>query len=182
MSLRSVILVALAEADHSGYEITKEFETVLGFFWNASHQQVYRELKKMDTDGLVQCRLEPQEGKPDRKVYSMTEEGRQALATWLAEPASPAPVRSALLVKVYAGMMLEPQHLSTHIETFQSEANAALTRFKAIEKEHYPEDLSQMEDWKKLAYLTLRFGELRRAADAEWATEALEVLKMIGRG
>ncbi len=179
MSLRSVILVALADEDRSGYEITKDFETVLGYFWSASHQQVYRELKKMDEEGLVACRVEPQGSKPDRKLYSITDRGREDLLAWLQAPPAHPPVRSPLLVKVYGGMISGPEPLEAHIDTFYRESEAALNGFKAIEEEHYPEPVEEMEDWKKLAYLTLRFGMLRRQADARWASEAREILRSI---
>lgn len=182
MSLRSVILVVLADGEHSGYEITKEFETVLGYFWSASHQQVYRELGKMHDEGLVRCRLAPQAGKPDRKVYSITDTGRAHLLSWLEAPAAHPPVRNPLLVKVYAGMLLGPDRLAGHVDAFRKEAQDALARFGAIRDEHYKEDPGAMEDWKKLAYLTLRYGMLRREADQRWAAEALRVMQSMGQG
>ena len=64
MSLPHVILTVLSTRDATGYDITKEFSATIGYFWKASHQQVYRELNKMAQNQLVTCVLEPQEGKP----------------------------------------------------------------------------------------------------------------------
>ena len=72
MSLPHVILTVLSNREATGYDITKEFSHSIGYFWKASHQQVYRELNKMAANDQVTCRLEPQEGKPDRKVYAIT--------------------------------------------------------------------------------------------------------------
>ena len=61
MSLPHVILTVLSTRDATGYDITKEFSASIGYFWKASHQQVYRELNKMAQNNLVTCVLEPQE-------------------------------------------------------------------------------------------------------------------------
>ena len=57
MSLPHVILTVLSTRDATGYDITKEFSATIGYFWKASHQQVYRELNKMAQNELVTCVL-----------------------------------------------------------------------------------------------------------------------------
>ena len=182
MSLRSVLLIIISDGDCTGYELTKEFETVLGNFWTASHQQVYRELGKMHDDGLVERRVEPQDGKPDRKVYTITDAGRANLENWLRAPTSFAAVRNPLLVKVYAGLLLGPEALHGHVDAFRSRGEEAHARFSAIKDEHYEEPIDEMADWKKLAYLTLRFGMLRNEADQRWAKEAQDILSAMMAG
>jgi PadR family transcriptional regulator AphA len=177
MSLKYVILSALSEQSLSGYEISKEFDLVLGNFWHAKHQQVYRELAKMADEGLVSFRLESQTDKPDRKVYSVTEVGAEALQRWFSEPTPMAAIKSALLVKVYA--CPDPDTLLSQIERFRTERTAALEALRLIADQHYPEPVAEMEDWKKRAYLTLRYGVLQREAQLAWAEEAAEVLRGI---
>lgn len=177
MSLKYVILSALSELSLTGYEITKEFDLVLGNFWHAKHQQVYRELAKMADEGLVSFRLEPQTGKPDRKVYSVTAMGTRALERWFSEPTPMSAIKSALLVKVYA--CGDPDTLLSQIERFRTECTDALGAFRLIADEHYPEPVADMENWKKRAYLTLRYGVVQREAQLAWAREAEEVLRQI---
>ncbi|MBF4366405.1 PadR family transcriptional regulator, partial [Vibrio anguillarum] len=57
----------------TGYELTKLMSN--SRIWRASHQQIYKSLKKLAKNGILVCKHEPQEGKPDRKVYSLTSEG-----------------------------------------------------------------------------------------------------------
>ncbi|EJG0621847.1 PadR family transcriptional regulator [Vibrio parahaemolyticus] len=57
----------------TGYELTKMMSE--SRLWRASHQQIYRSLNKMADDGFLVFKDDPQEGKPDRKVYSLTTEG-----------------------------------------------------------------------------------------------------------
>ena len=84
--LREVILTVLAHRPMTGYEIARNFDQVLSHFWRASHQQIYRELARMDGDGYVVFRAVTQSGKPDKKLYSLTKAGRTALKKWVAVP------------------------------------------------------------------------------------------------
>ena len=53
MALGEAILVCLAEEPLTGYDLAKSFDTSIGFFWRADHQQIYRELKRLRTNGWV---------------------------------------------------------------------------------------------------------------------------------
>lgn len=174
MSLKYVILTALAEQNLTGYQITKEFDLVLGNLWHASHQQVYRELAKMADEGLASFEMEAQTGKPDRKVYSVTASGKDALARWIEEPMLFAPTKNALLVKLYAGDNRDT--LLEHIARFKANCREALGEYSAIAERYYPEPLDKMENWKKRAFLTLRHGVMLREAQVTWAEEAEQII------
>jgi PadR family transcriptional regulator AphA len=174
MSLRYVILTALSEQDLTGYQITKEFDLVLGNLWSASHQQVYRELAKLADEGLASFEMEAQTGKPDRKVYSLTASGKDALTNWIEEPVALAPTRNALLVKLYAGASRNT--LLEHVTRFKSSCRAALAEYRWLADRYYPEALEDMENWKKRAFLTLRYGITQREAQVAWAEEAEQVI------
>ena len=77
--LREVILTVLAHRPMTGYEIARNFDQVLSHFWRASHQQIYRELARMNGDGYVVFRAVAQSGKPEKKLYSLTKAGRAVL-------------------------------------------------------------------------------------------------------
>ena len=83
MALGHAIMTALLEDDLSGYELAKDFETSLGFFWQASHQQIYQELRKLSDKHWLSKREVNQRGKPNKIVYGITREGREALAQWV---------------------------------------------------------------------------------------------------
>jgi PadR family transcriptional regulator, regulatory protein AphA len=174
MSLKHVILVALASGPFSGYEIVKEFDLVLGNFWQATHQQVYRELGKLADEGLVEFEIKPQTGKPDRKVYRTTPSGRAALEAWLAEPLPPVSVKNLLLVKLYASD--DAETVRRHITRFRDECRRTLEIYRHIAERHYPEPVDEMEGWKKRAWLTLRHGIVQREAQLSWADEAMNCL------
>ena len=73
-------------ADLTGYDISKTIANRLTHIWHASHQQVYRQLNILAADHLAKCTLEPQVGKPDRKLYRISPAGvdatREAIRTF----------------------------------------------------------------------------------------------------
>ncbi len=98
MALEHALLVALCEQPASGLDLTKRFGRSIGFFWSATHQQIYRVLGRMDGDGWVSVEAVAQEGRPDKKVYAVTELGRAALADWLAQPTDTQSLRPTTLL------------------------------------------------------------------------------------
>ena len=69
MALEHAILVSLSEQAGSGLDLTRRFDRSIGFFWTATHQQIYRVLGRMEGDGWVRSEHVSQQGRPDKKVY-----------------------------------------------------------------------------------------------------------------
>ena len=90
LALGDAILACLTERPMTGYELAKTFDSSIGFFWKADHQQIYRELSRLRDRGHIQGREVVQSGKPNKLVYTLTPEGRAALRHWAARPSSPA--------------------------------------------------------------------------------------------
>src|SRR5687768_10605550 len=102
MALEHALLVSLTERAGSGYELARRFDKSIGYFWSATHQQIYRVLKRMEESGWVDGEAVAQDGKPDKKVYSVNAAGRAELARWIAEPSSTDLPRSEFGVKTRA--------------------------------------------------------------------------------
>src|SRR5919106_4107268 len=116
MSLKHVILTVLHQRPATGYDIVKDFQDALGFFWSATPQQVYRDLGELTEAGLVHFTTVDQSHRPDKKVYEVTAAGTAELRAWLEAPARDAPVRNAFLVKLLAGALVDPAALTGLIE------------------------------------------------------------------
>lgn len=85
----------LAFGDASGYEIKKEFEQGPSrHFMDASFGSIYPALTRMTEDGLLACRTEPQEKRPDKKVYSLTRAGWDALYDAIHQAITPDKIKS----------------------------------------------------------------------------------------
>lgn len=175
MALAHTILTVLMDTPCSGYDISKQFEMGVGCFWNASQQQIYRELAKMEKQGWVKFETVPQDGKPDKKIYHATTAGRGELQRWYGEPSEPTAIREDLLVKVLAGAYLPSMDLIKELHRRRQCHQEKLMHYQAKAADHQanPEP-ALMEQY---LYLTLRRGIRYEQAWIDWCDEVLEVLK-----
>lgn len=132
MDVQTVCLGLLSEADRSGYEIKKLLEEgPLGHFMDASFGSIYPALTRLTEDGLVEFRTETQEGRPDKKTYSITPAGREAFRKALAGPIGPDRFRSDFLFALWFFETLEPEHLSRLLDERIAEFEAKIERIEA---------------------------------------------------
>ncbi|GAA2269033.1 MULTISPECIES: PadR family transcriptional regulator [Kitasatospora] len=106
MSLPHAILTALLEKPSSGLELTRRFDKSIGFFWPATHQQIYRELGRLEEAGLIRELPQQQPARGGRKEYEVLPEGRDALVAWVGESQDPRPVRDALVLRLRAAAVV----------------------------------------------------------------------------
>lgn len=173
MSLRHAILVLLQDQEASGYDLAREFANSIGLVWNATHQQIYLELGKLNEQHMVSYRHVPQEGKPDKKLYSITDEGRQELVRWLRKPAGPARIRDAFMVKVAGGALADTKALLNELEQLAKQRRERLANFEALAKKLDEEGRGN----NLFSYLTVRRGILDQRAWLQWAEEVRQSLE-----
>ncbi|WP_370410013.1 PadR family transcriptional regulator [Streptomyces fradiae] len=133
MALEHAILVSLLEQPGSGYELARRFERSIGYFWTATHQQIYRVLKRMEHDGWVAARDVPQQGRPDKREYSVADLGRAALSSWLHDPIEPESVRHDLAVKIRGAAFDDPAGLIHEVERHRETHRDRLAHYLAGE-------------------------------------------------
>jgi len=180
MALEHAILVSLSEKPGTGYQLTRRFERSIGFFWSATHQQIYRVLHRMEQLGWVDHTLVAQDGRPDMKVYSITDAGRQELARWFAEPADPEPMRVDLGVKVRAAGQLDPEPLLEELARHRDLHAARLELFREIEQRDFP-DPDRLDATATAQHLVLRGGIMIEQSWVDWCEEALRTLRELTR-
>ncbi len=99
----------------SGYDLKRIFDHTLAPMWGAAQSQIYKELRRMKELGWVEMEREEQEARPDRKVYSITEQGHVALRQWQAQPPGIFQLRDELLLKVLFGTLAAPGDIAQHL-------------------------------------------------------------------
>ena len=181
MSLRFAILTLLESDPGSGYDLMRHFKAGIGHFWNASHQQVYQELGKLHTEGLVEFEVEHQSERPDRKVYRLTGPGQSALAEWRLQPVRPPKVNDALLVKVYGGLNVPPAQLLAELEEHAVLHRERLEEYRASEARFLAMTPEERVPYR-LPYLTLRRGILYEQDWLRWLDEARVELEQMAAG
>ena len=174
-----VLLGLLAIEPMWGYDLGLTIRQSVGHFWNESYGQIYPNLKKLANEGFVSCKTERQKGKPDRRIYSITDKGRERLTKWLAVPPQPEIPRNELLLKLFFGGRASTQILIGYVERMAKERLTLLDLLERAEREeidknqHYPD----APYWKMAAH----FGQMEMKAHLRWTEETLAQLKKIAR-
>ena len=176
MSLDHALLVSLLEKPSSGYELARRFDRSIGYFWHATHQQIYRVLARMEAAGWVDAEVQAGETAPDRKEYSVTAAGRAELSRWLAEPLEPEGTRDALMVKLRGAAFDDPARLIPELEHHRAAHANRLTCYRVIEARDFAGPLDRQ---RALQYLVLKSGIRFEQGWLEWCEEAQGLLRSI---
>lgn len=173
MSLPHAILTSLAERPGSGSELADRFDRSIGYFWQATHQQIYRELARLEANGWVESTaVEGARGRKRR--YNILPGGLQELARWTCEALNPPAIRDELMVRLRAEGVIGPTALNNRLQEVLDHHRQKLGAYQAIEQRDFatpPSDRRQ-----RLQHLVLKAGmdfERQRIAFHE---EALAIL------
>lgn len=180
MSLRYGLLGLLCYQDMTGYDLNKAFETSLQFMWNVKSSQIYRELLKMEDEKLVISRIETQEKKFDRKVYSITELGKKAFQEWVKKfPQNLiTPIRDEFIVRIFFGEAVDSDNLIFEIQRFKKQQEEVLDVLSIVERSA-TEAARDGGLETSLFYWMLTINRARKAilSEIEWSEETIELIK-----
>jgi len=175
MALGDAILACLTERPMTGYELAKTFDSSIGFFWKADHQQIYRELSKLRDRGYIQGREVVQTGKPNKLIYTLTPEGRTALRHWAARPSTPPSIKDDLLVRLHALDSIDIEPMRTDLMARLEHHRDRHENYERILKKRFPEgSASGVLDLGNL--LLLQLGARHEQMVADFCEEALQAL------
>jgi DNA-binding PadR family transcriptional regulator len=174
VALGDAILVCLTERPMTGYELAKTFDSSIGFFWKAEHQQIYRELTRLRDKGHVQAREVVQSGKPNKLVYTLTPEGKAALRHWAARPSHPPSIKDDMLVRLCALDAVDMEPMRADLMARLEYHRDRLARYERVLVKRFPHGAETLADVGKL--LALRLGLRHEHAVVEWCEESLDTL------
>lgn len=180
MALEHALLVALREKPGSGLELTRRFERSFGYFWHATHQQIYRVLGRLVDAGELDVEVVAQAGRPDKKVYRVTPTGERTLAAWLATPTPLEPLRSEVAVKMRGASFGEREAVLDGLRAHLADHRVRLAHYERL-AEAYALDLDadpreaahHLEDAVLDQYLVLRGGIRLEEFWIGWITDYL---------
>ncbi|MBO7932033.1 PadR family transcriptional regulator [Burkholderia pseudomallei] len=175
MSLPHALLTALAERPGSGSELASRFDRSIGYFWQATHQQIYRELASLEETGWIES-LPAESGRGRKRAYRILPAGKKELRRWIAEPENPTPLREALMVRLRAEAMLGPTGLDEELVRRIALHQEKLDLYRQIEARDFSaEDKSRA---KRLQHLVLKAGIAQEQFWVEFSQEVLDVLRL----
>ena len=155
----------------SGYDIRQWAQNMRFFYWSPAQSQVYSELRRLATYDLVTMREVAQTGKPDKRLYQITEAGAEEFRRWWAsdELDTTTVLKHSVVLKIFFGHMGTPERIVALLEKFSNELKEQLGQLGVVQE--------YMENDEEMAYPALA---------AEWSyhyyTAELEMAqKLIAR-
>ncbi|WP_409020752.1 PadR family transcriptional regulator [Brevundimonas vesicularis] len=173
MSLPHALLTSLSEQPGSGSELARRFDRSIGYFWQATHQQIYRELARLEAAGWIQA-LPADGGRGRQRRYQILAAGHAALKQWTEAPQAPSPIRDELMVRLRAEAVVGPTRLKTELVRLADMHRQKLAKYQAIEARDFTPSSESPE--KKLQHLVLKSGISYESHRLALCDEALAIL------
>lgn len=174
MSTPHAILIALLEKPSSGYELARRFDRAIGYFWRATHQQIYRELGRMVETGWVAVVDDDEAAATRKKVYRVLRAGRNEVARWVRETPLGVDERNAFLLKLRADAVIGPLGLGDELLRLIDEHRARLRTYREIEQRDFSG--RALTNARQLQHAILRAGILQEEMWLQWADEVVPLV------
>ncbi|MET3119848.1 DNA-binding PadR family transcriptional regulator [Undibacterium sp. GrIS 1.8] len=168
-----VILGLLLDSPKSGYDLSAIAQRSVGQFWPLTKAHIYGELPKLERLSYVEGQEVPQQGVPDKKIYTATKEGREAFSDWLASPSIGEPLlRHPLLVQVFFGAHLPPGRLKELVDVYRQSVIKTHSQYSAILNHALKGSSSgSASDPVSMRRLAVRHALIRIEAELVWLNE-----------
>jgi DNA-binding PadR family transcriptional regulator len=162
------VLGLLTDGERSGYDLLRQAEQSVGFFWTPAKTQLYAVLRKLVENRFATARHVRQTDRPDKTLYRITEAGEERLRAGLEQVQSTVN-KNPLELRIFFGAHRPVEAVVADLEAVRDGARAHLKRLEEIEA-------TFDHDEYLFPYLTLLRGKATAAADVRWATQALGLL------
>ena len=177
-TLGYALLGLLAREPLSGYDLTQRMKQRVGYFWQAAgHSHIYPELGRLEAQGLVTHTAVDQTDRPAKKVYAITDAGREALRHWVTEPTVAPARRDERVLKAYSLWVADPTEVASLFRAQEQEHLERLARFEGIRafSARQWEAVGRRRDAPPFASLAaLECGILQERAYAAWCRWVVE--------
>jgi len=178
--LQYALLGFLSYGSMTGYELKQIIDSSTTHFWHAKQSQIYTTLKSLEGEGMVASAVVEQEERPDRRVYTITPEGRKMLSVWLAQPVTEIEAtKTPFLLKLFFSAHLEKDTLLAQLRLqrslHQAQGDNYRAETRALIREAVESNPAMARDgllWEA----TRRFGELYESLFVEWLDETITVI------
>ncbi|VVE62266.1 PadR family transcriptional regulator [Pandoraea captiosa] len=178
MPLAHALMTSLLEKPSSGYDLARRFDKSIGFFWRATHQQIYRELARMEAAGWIDSMAAPDGGRTRKRVYRVRDAGRDELLAWAGTRTEPSDLRDDLMVRLRADAAIGPLGLQPELARRAALHAQKLAAYQAIEARDFPSDETAPPPTREatLQRHILRLGVRYEQGWLDWTREALQLL------
>lgn len=158
LSPEYALLGFLAQQPAHGYELHQRLTAELGQVWHASVSQTYNILNRLERQGFIAGKVQPQAARPDRTRFRLTAAGRRRFDAWLqaVAPGQGRAVRLEFTTRLYFARALQPERVPEMVAAQAAEIRARLAEL-APQLERLPpgETLNRLSLQLRVRQLTL---------------------------
>ena len=178
MSLDHAILGFLNYSPLSGYDLKKTLDGSVRHFWPADQSQIYRTLARLAKQDYVDVELISQRDRPNRKLYHITDRGREEICRWVADERSKEVFRRPFLVQSFFAGMLSDEQILEIFEARAQELRDWQARFEVLAKDVAEGKRAEGPPREQFFwYLTLDNGLWEVQAMLDWVEDAIGRIK-----
>jgi DNA-binding PadR family transcriptional regulator len=183
MSLKNAILGLLSAKPQTGYDIKTNFDHSIGFVWNSDQTQIYKTLSEMTEEKLVSSTIVHQDGKPSKKVYEITDTGKEQLKDWLLKPLKQKNQRNQELLQFFFLGQLTKEEILKNLKRMKQGIEKNLAALSFVKQN------TELFDLKDEAFRVhfffgkaLELGILDAKLNDEWITGVIHEIEEGGLG
>jgi DNA-binding PadR family transcriptional regulator len=176
MSLPHALMVSLIERPCSGYDLARRFDKTIGYFWRASHQQIYRELSRMEASGWIDSTADDLSN-TGRRTYAVLDAGLTELKRWACHSEDPVILRDPFFVRLRADAMVGPLGMQHELRQRMAHHQLKLDIYAVIEQRDF---LSRpVTRATQIQHHILKAGVLYEQHMLTWSHDMLALLETL---
>lgn len=177
------IMQLLTRSKESGYDLKKRFHSSIGHGWHAYDTQIYRELRSMEANGLIKGQVAKGLGGPQRRIYSVTDDGLEMLVEWLNSPVELNKTKDEFALRVWTADLFPGDTFSTYLKNAIAETRRALDAARAA-RQVLVEEYGDLRDAPPATFgrlLAIDLSISKSEARIAWAEQALDAVRRRNR-
>ncbi|MBN1370936.1 MAG: PadR family transcriptional regulator [Anaerolineaceae bacterium] len=182
--IQYILLGFLNYQPMTGYDLKRALDHSTGHFWHAYHSQIYTTLRQMEKDGLVTSQFVMGEGQPDRRTYTITEQGREMLSVWLSRPLTEAvSVKEELLVRLFFSGQRSNESILAELTVQREIHQQKLAEYRKMQQEMEEQakclPLPSLQRDSVFWMATLKMGMRYEQAYLDWLSETIQTVQSL---
>jgi DNA-binding PadR family transcriptional regulator len=174
------LLGFLNYAPMTGYELKQYMDGSTSHFWNAKLSQIYTTLKALEKKGWIHSTIQTQEDRPDKRVYTITAEGRDNLQKWLAEPSTESVAKNTFLLKLFFAAQTDRRTILAMLQLQKNLHQRQADYYRTETRDMIQRILQKNPDLERDGIFweaARRFGELFEETYVKWLDETINALE-----
>lgn len=175
--LGCAIMQVLSREPASGYDLKSQFVSSVGYGWHAYDTQIYRELRRLEGNGYLEGHVASGRGGPQRRIYTLTDAGRDALVAWLASPVDAVRAKDEVALRIWTAHLFPPGTLEEYLgDVLAQWTNALEHQLMSLQSIRSRPESATRDDLRARC-LAIEYSIATTQARINWARQTLVSLE-----